>query len=209
MLGARLSDAGAAGICNARGQVMGNDSPVRGAGDEVDAALAALGSLVNDRLRQEGWTRRTLDPFRAATLTRDLPNDVIAVVEIDRSSYRYPEHWPVEVGVAVGVGFGPALDLMPLLTLALRPILIDDSELGRAERVTVELSGPGAVEQAATRIAQLVRDRSRAIGRDFPDAGAIDTRLRQDIDAARAAAVSGDEDSDGVSEDGGRLGPCC
>ncbi len=172
---------------------------MRGDGDEIDATLRVLGSAVGDRLSHDGWMSRSLDRDEIATATRQLQNGVIAVVALARTSSSYPDYWPVEVEVSFGVGFEPALDLMPLLTLDPRPILIQDPEVDRADRVIVDVTGPGAVEQAAARIARLVRNRTASIGRDFPDAAAIDARLQLQIDAARSRA--GDHPDDDISDD--------
>lgn len=171
---------------------------MRGHPDEIDQALTTLSDTVVEHLSAEGWNRRVFDDDRTdTTLTRSTQNGIIAVIEIDRSSFRWPDDWPVEVATSLGVGYEPALNLMPLLTLHPRAALLDDPEHGRVHRFTVKLTGLDAVAQAAQRIVHFVHEHASATAQDFPDAAAIDGQLQREIDAAQTCSDNENEDEDG------------
>ncbi|MGI8760244.1 MAG: hypothetical protein ACR2LF_02870 [Jatrophihabitantaceae bacterium] len=166
--------------------------------DEIDQALTTLSATVADRLSAAGWSRRVLDGDRTdATLTRSTQNGVIDVIEIHRTSFQWPDDWPVEVETSLGVGYEPALNLMPLLTVHLRAALIDDPEHGRTNSFTVQLTGRDDVDQAAQRIVQFANDHASAYAEHFPDAAAIDGHLRCEVETAQARSEDEGDDEDG------------
>lgn len=181
-----------------------HDPSMRGHPDEVDQALTTLSETVTGRLSAAGWNRRVLDDDRTdATLTRETQNGVIAVIEIHRTSFQWPDDWPVEIEASLGVGYEPALSLMPLLTLDPRAALIHEPEDGHENSFTVELKGPASVAQAAERIVNFVEEHAPTVAQNFPDASAIDEQLQRDVDAAQTWSdeEGGDDDGDAASLD--------
>jgi hypothetical protein len=168
---------------------------MRGHPDEIDRALTTLSGTVADRLSAAGWSRRVLDGDRTgATLTRSTQDGVIAVIEIDRTSVHWSDDWPVEVATSLGVGYEPALNLMPLFTLHPRAALIDDPVRRRANSFTVQLTGQDDVDRAARRIVQFANEHASAYAEQFPDAAAIDDHLRREVEAAQARSEGEDGD---------------
>lgn len=110
---------------------------------------------------------------------------------------------PADSTTALGVGYEPALNLMPLLTLDPRAALIDDPEHGRANCFTVSLDGLDGVAHAAQQIVHFVHEHASAAARDFPDAAAIDAQLQREIDSAltRSDAEREDEENDPGASD--------
>lgn len=168
---------------------------MRGRPEEIREALATLASRISEQLSADGWNSRQLDKRSVATLTCATQNGLTAVVEIDRTSSKWPDDWPVEVETRLGVGYEPALNLMPLLTLEPRAILIEDSEQRLERTLTVSLDGLDAVAHAAVQIVGFVNERATDTTRHFPDAAAIDAHLQREIDDAQTpAGEHGDED---------------
>ncbi len=168
---------------------------MRGRPEQINEALATLASRISEQLSADGWNSRQLDERSVATLTCATQNGVTAVLEIDRTSAKWPDDWPVEVEARLGVGYEPALNLMPLLTLEPRAILVEDSEPGRERSLTVSLDGLDAVAHAAGQIVGFVREHTSDTTGHFPDAAAIDAQLQREIDAAQTPAGGpGDED---------------
>jgi hypothetical protein len=94
---------------------------VRGHRDEVERSTDDVVESLAATLANAGWARRDLGNHVLATFTRDLPGGVLLGAEVDRTSFRWPQGWPVDLGVRMGVGSEAALDLMPLLTLRPSP----------------------------------------------------------------------------------------
>jgi hypothetical protein len=160
---------------------------MRGHPNEISEALARLGQGVADRLSAAGWNRRLEGERPIAILTRPTPDGVMTVAKIDRRRFRWPEPWPVEVEVSLGIGYEPALNLMPLLTLLPQAMLITDPH-----RLTVSLSEPDTVEVATQQIVDFVTENAATVSREFPDAAAIDQQLQQriaDVDRQRRLLV--------------------
>jgi hypothetical protein len=173
---------------------------MRGRPDEINEALATLASRISEQLSADGWYSRQLDERSIATLTRATQNGLTAVVEIDRSSSKWPDDWPVEVVTRLGVGYEPALNLMPMLTLERRAILIEDSEQGRERRPTVSLDGLDAVARAAMQIVGFVNEHAPDTTRHFPDAATIDAQPQREIDAAQTPAGEHGDEDDGLAD---------
>lgn len=70
---------------------------MRGHGGEIEKALLILFLRVAEQLSADGWSRRLLDEHSIVALTRSTQNGVTAVMEIDRTSFQWPDDWPVEV----------------------------------------------------------------------------------------------------------------
>lgn len=169
---------------------------MRGRPEQIDHALATLASRVAEQLSADGWNRRLLHGYGIATLTRATQSGVCAVVEIDRTSAKWPDDWPVEVEARLGVGYEPALNLMPLLTLDPQAILVEASQQDGEGRFTVSLDGFDAVAHAAVQVVSFVNEHASDITGQFPDAAAIEARLRCEIGAGSTAAGPGGEHGD-------------
>jgi hypothetical protein len=169
---------------------------MRGHPDEIDEALTALGSRLAAQLSATGWKSRRLDDYNVATLTRSLPGGVIVVVEVDRTSFQWPDDWPVEVEVLLGVGYEPALNLMPLLTLHPRAMLVDESEPGRVNRLTLSLDGLETIDVVVDRIVRFVAEHASATTQDFVGPEDIDVRLQRAVRAIRESQCDAPADQD-------------
>jgi hypothetical protein len=171
---------------------------MRGHADEIERALTTLSGSVADRLSAVGWKRRWLDGDPThATLTRPAQNGITAVVEIRRTSFHWPDDWPIEVTISLGVGYEPALNLMPLLTMSSRAALIVDSEQEPPNRFGVQLTGPDSVQQAAERIVQFASERAAATVEPFPDAAAIEEYRRHEDETTQTPTEEDTEIEDG------------
>ena len=171
----------------------GNDLWMRSRRDEVERGLALLRESVVDRLSMQGWAGSDLtDDSPAAvqrtvaTVTRTADNGVLVAVEIVRTSFNWPPRWPVEIAARIGVGYEPALDLMPLLTLPPRAILVHDHAGGGVAGLPVSLAGPGDVVPAAEQIVGWVQQRAAGLASQFADATAIDAELERWLSAEPA-----------------------
>jgi hypothetical protein len=165
--------------------------------EEVESALRRLDRTLADRLSGPGWVGRDLGRHTVATLTRAGDDGVLLVVEILRVSFSLPARWPVDVAARMGVGNGQALDLMPLLTLPVRPILVDDESDEDRGLLPVSLAGPRDVVPAAERIAAWVEERSAVLRTRFPDMAAVEAELERQNPAEPPA----DDDVRSWSED--------
>jgi hypothetical protein len=146
---------------------------VPGHRNEIDTALAELAGRVADTLAADGWVRRELASFRLASYTLEIQGGVIAAAELDRTSFGWPDHWPVPLRVRVGVGFEPALGLMPLLTL--QP---DPSVLEAGEPLAVALDGVGQVAEVSRQVAAFINRQAVPFAEGFADARAIADALQ-------------------------------
>src|SRR4051812_8765809 len=170
---------------------------MRGRPEEIEHALTTLNDSVAAQLSAARWNRRLLDDGRTdATLTREIHSGVIAVLEIHRTGFRWPDDWPVEIEAVLGVGFEQALNLMPLLTLPPRAALVDGH--GPATSVTIELTGPRSVDSAVPQIVEFVNRHASTATRVFPDAAAVDAYLQETIESSLTRA---DDDHDHDDED--------
>jgi hypothetical protein len=172
---------------------------MRGRRAEVERALALLGASVAERLSGQGWIGRDLSDGNiaaemriVATVTRAGDHGVLVAVEIIRTSFRWPPRWPVDVAARIGVGYQPALNLMPMLTLPPRAILVHDRAGGGAAGLPVTLTGPGDVVPTADRIVDWVQQRAPGLVMRFADAAAIDADLERSISAGPARPARSD-----------------
>lgn len=114
--------------------------------------MAELASLVAAELAADGWQRRELGPPHPLVLTRPLGVGILAVTEVMRPS-SYPLTWPEELWLHRGIGYEPALDLSPLLTVRPQPMLLHSDE----DPPSFELRGPGAVPEVAAELVRAIR----------------------------------------------------
>lgn len=128
-----------------------------------------LAEVVAERLEAKGWALRDLQERCGVTLTRGGGGGVLLVVQLLPTSLTFPgrRHRPETHWLRVGAGYGPALDLMPLLTLPARPILVD----GPAETVTVD--GSDDELPAVDRIVAAVDEHAAAVAARFPELPAL------------------------------------
>jgi hypothetical protein len=166
---------------------------MRGKADEIDQAMANLGENIAEQLTAAGWKRRLLHDLATATLTRPMRNGVIAVVEVERTSIQWPDDWPIEVQARLGVGYEPALNLMPLLTLRPRTAIID-SRHGRGNRFIAALEGLDDVTKTTRQIVDFVNEHAAGLAKNFPDAAAIDAELQRKIAASETPPDRADSD---------------
>ena len=179
---------------------MVHDPDVRDAAEEIEEALAAVARAISERLAATGWQHRDIAGFSAlagvGSWTRDVGNGVLASAEVARAHFQMPERWPTELRVMIGVGYEPALDLMPILTLPPNPILI-------AERTTimpklglfVPLPNADHVQSAADRVTRFIVEHAVAFAGQFRDASAIEAERRP------AAVAEPREGPDSVTHD--------
>lgn len=151
---------------------------MRGHAEPIDEALVMLGRAVTDELTAAGWAPRELGGHSITTLTRDTRNGVIAAVELGRTSLRWPDRWPVEIGVRLGVGYEPALDLMPLLILRPAVSLVRNPRTSGRSGFTISLRATQDVGSAGRQIVAFINENALPFAEQFPDAAAIETALR-------------------------------
>lgn len=153
-----------------------NNAPM---GETVGVVAHAVDHLVEEvttTLQASGWTALSLQNRPFATFIRATRDGVIAVVKILPAGR---DRWPVEIRLIIGVGYRPALDLMPLLTLPASGWLVlhddDDAQPGWAVPVSSEDDAPAA----AARLIALIGEHALAFARRFPDIDAIDVALQE------------------------------
>lgn len=164
---------------------------MRGSPDEIERAVSVLAGSFSAELVASGWIVRDLDVYSVATLTRGTQNGVMATAEINRTSFGWPDDWPVEVAVRLGVGYEPALNLMPLLTLRAGIALVANPETIGWPGFTISLADNGQVAVASRQVAAFVAAHALGFAAQFPDAAAIDEALqrrRRADDPASAAS---------------------
>lgn len=173
---------------------------MRGHPKQIDQAQLELASIVSHDLSGHGWVQRDLDRHSIAVLTRDTGNGVMATAELFRTSFQWPEDWPIEVGVRIGVGYEPALNLMPLLTLDPDVALLAADRQQSRPGFTVTLGDVGDVAAAARNIVAVITDQAVPFARRFADAAAIDAALSERHRRRRRPA-STDTPHDGADVD--------
>jgi hypothetical protein len=180
-----------------------DDRSVHGHSEQIAEALIRASDSVIAQLVVEGWQWRTLNAHSWTTLTLPRPNGVLSVVEIGRTQFRWPDNWPVEVTVRLGIGYEPAMNLMPLFTLHPKAILIDDAEHGGSEGLAFSLDGPDSVATVARQILRFIGDHSGTQAGCFPDAAAIAEHFHSAI--SRPASTGNEGDRPPSSYDAQRL----
>lgn len=139
---------------------------VRTGGDDggVDRELA---EAVAGRLEADGWVVRDLQQPYLVTVTRAGGSGVLLVAQLLPHVFPDRRHRPRTHRLEVGVGYGPALDLMPLLTLPAHPILA-----GRSAG-TVTVTGPDDGQRAADRAVTVVGEHAAVLAARYPDLDAL------------------------------------
>jgi hypothetical protein len=111
--------------------------------------VGGLAEVVADRLVGSGWVVRDLQQRYGLTLTRAGAGGVLVAVQLRPVAITGLRPSPERL--RVGAGHGPALDLMPLLTLRARPILVE----AYAGTVTATGEVDAAVAAVRTHAAEL------------------------------------------------------
>jgi hypothetical protein len=150
----------------------------------VRRVVDAIVDAVAIQLAPSGWRHRALGrPLGVETFTRDVGGGVLATMDLFPPLLSIGTPWPQELGIDIGAGLEPALDLMPLLTLLPRPTLVRDPAVGRYT-AEVTIAGDRA-DQRAEAVREIVTDhapRATAFAGNF-DAVAILTAVRRTADA--------------------------
>jgi hypothetical protein len=141
---------------------------------ETDRALDSVAVAVAANLAASGWRRRRLGIWWLDTFTRELAGGVLGTVEVQRLVAAFGEEWPTDVRVYLGVGYEPALGLMPLVALAPVATLVNDDAASRV----VTLHDEGEVAQSAREIAAFVDEHAATVAARFPDADRVAEALR-------------------------------
>ena len=167
---------------------------MRGHGDDIDAAVADLVRSVADGVAPLGWRRRDLGGYALATFTRDFTGGVFLGLELTRRSFSWPADWPVEVTVRLGVGYGPALDLMPLLTLDPDVVLVPAAPQAAGSGLPVSLTGPRSVAAASRDVLAYIQDQEKPLTEQFPDVDSLERALDRSGDTRDVADREGARD---------------
>jgi hypothetical protein len=123
----------------------------------VRRVVDAIVDAVAIQLAPSGWRHRALGrPLGVETFTRDVGGGVLATMDLFAPLLSIGTPWPQTLGIDLGAGLEPALDLMPLLTLLPRPTLVSDPALGRYT-VEVTIAGDRA-DQRAEAVREIVTD---------------------------------------------------
>jgi hypothetical protein len=157
---------------------MGHDADMPEPRDAVDRTLDDLVADVTARLELSGWQVLSLRNHALASFVRATHDGIIATVDLLRTSYSSRGTLPVNVVVSNGVGFRPALDLMPLLTLPADASLLPQRDNGSPFGLRLTLSTADDVAPAVAQIVALVEGRALAYANGFADVDAIDAALR-------------------------------
>lgn len=147
--------------------------------EQIDRALSDLADAVSGALREQGWVRRDLDTRRLVVLTHDVGNGVLVTAELRAPADWSSPQWPVELVLDVGVGYEPALNLMPLLTMPIHVALLPDYEPPATSTFATSMNGVGEVKPVAHQIVAIISDHAPGVAQRFPDADAIERAIPQ------------------------------
>lgn len=159
--------------------------------EQIDRALSDLADAISGALREQGWVRRDLDTRRLVVLTHDVGNGVLVTAELRAPEVWASPEWPVGLVLDVGVGYEPALNLMPLLTMPVHVTLLPDYEPPSTSTFTTSMSGVGEVKPVARQIVAIISDHALGVAQRFADADAIERAIPQ-----RQLDLNGDGDGD-------------
>jgi hypothetical protein len=151
----------------------------------VRRTLDAISDAVALELAPIGWRRRTLGrPLGLDTFTRDVGSGVLATMNLFFPLISLGTAWPSELPIDVGVDFEPALDVAPLLTLPVLPMLVRAPAPDGRRNGEVSVAGGGADQraQAVREIVTVYATQADAFARGF-DATEILAVMRRGIDA--------------------------
>jgi hypothetical protein len=171
--------------------LLAHTRPVLTSSSATGRAVQAVADAVESALAPVGWRRRHLAsglPFD--TFTLDMGDGIIATAELQRPVVSIGTQWPSEVSIELGVGFEPALGLMPLVALPAMPMLLHNPAT-RGDAGEIELQGEHADQRAAAvrEIVAFIADHAAAFA-DRYDPGSLAGELGQL--AERAAATDGE-----------------
>ena len=105
-----------------------------------------------------------------ATLTRESHEGVIASLELDRMWTSVSDTLPVEIGIWLGVGYTPALALMPVLTLRPTVALVNAAGPSNAPGQTFVLSSLADVPATSNQVVAFVNQHAMGFAEQFLDA---------------------------------------
>ena len=162
-----------------------------GQAEDIERAVADLVLLVGSDLAARGWRRRVLGGWSVGSFTKDLSGGVFLGVDLTRKSFRWPAAWPVEVGLELGAGYGPALDLMPLLTLIPEVVMVPSAPPDAGSGLPVSLTGPRSVAAAGRDVLAHIHAQEQRLADLFPDVDTLERALRG---AAATDLASGQTD---------------
>jgi hypothetical protein len=151
-------------------------------------AFDAVTDDVASRLASLGWRRRHLEIFFwQETFTLDMGDGITATAELQRSPNLVNHGWPTSIDVNLGVGFEPALGLMPLVGTVAMATLIYYPRTDRSSAHSVELDDEGDAARAARDISAFVATHAVEFAARYPDAATVEAAL------GRAADVPDEE----------------
>ena len=136
----------------------------------IDRAVDAVYDRVEAALADRGWLRRPGGPTSRAVYTSARPDGLLATISVSRPVFSWPARWPERLRLEYGVGYEPALDLAPLLTLP------SVSLLGR-EVESTELTGEDEIDSTAARIVARCERSAVAFRDTFTGIAAVETAV--------------------------------
>ena len=146
--------------------------------EHIEHTLARLARTVSDALTASGWQTRQLGPPTGVALTRTTRNGVMATAQLTLTPSRRGNGWPVEIRVRLGVGYEPALNLMPLLTL--RPVLtlLDNPDTPGPAGYTRTLHSAEDIDTTSRPIITVIDEHAPAFAEQFSTPADIEAALR-------------------------------
>jgi hypothetical protein len=144
--------------------------------DRADHTVDEVMANITAALAASGWTARSLRNFTLATFTRPTDDGIMAVVDI---RLRGPKTPPTDIRVTAGVGYQPALDLMPLMTLTAYGILVTQHD--DQMPLTVTLDDQHHPVEVADQVVTGVNQWALPFAQRFSDIDAIDAALREQL----------------------------
>ena len=146
--------------------------------EHIEHTLVRLARTVSDALAASGWQTRQLGPPTGVALTRTTRNGIMATAQLTLTPSRRGNGWPVEIGVRLGVGYEPALNLMPLLTL--RPVLtlLDNPDTPGPAGHPRTLHSAEDIDTTSRTIITVIDEQAPAFAEQFSTPADIDAALR-------------------------------
>ena len=146
--------------------------------EHIEHTLVRLARTVSDALTASGWQTRQLGPPTGVALTRTTRNGIMATAQLTLTPSRRGAGWPVEIRVRLGVGYEPALNLMPLLTL--RPVLtlLDNPDTPGPAGYTRTLHSAEDIDTTNRPIITFIDEHAPAFAEQFATPADIEEALR-------------------------------
>jgi hypothetical protein len=164
---------------------MVHDAHMRESTDRVQRALDRLGADVTATLEASGWASLSLRQYALRTFTLATHDGMMATAEICRTSFSSRNSLPVTIQVTIGVGYRPALDLMPLLTLPADADLMPMGDAAGRPSLRTSLDSDDDIATVAAQIVALIDGQALPFAEGFADVDAIDLAL-QDLERGHA-----------------------